>query len=72
LPAVVAQSSDTLVSAPPAANERRQAIWPFLVMPLVVLLVFYILHTIQQMPEQPPASAEAHSTSGAAAGIPER
>jgi len=25
-------------------NERRQAIWPWLLMPLVVLLVFYTLH----------------------------
>jgi len=25
-------------------NERRQAIWPWILMPLVVLLVAYMLH----------------------------
>jgi hypothetical protein len=69
---VVAQSSDTLISASPAANERRPAIWPFLVMPLVVLVVFCILHRLQQIPENPQSSAEAHSTSSAAASTAEQ
>jgi hypothetical protein len=29
-------------------NERRQAIWPWILMPLVVLLVFYTLQRFQQ------------------------
>ena len=28
-------------------NERRQAIWPWILMPLVVLLVFYTLQRFQ-------------------------
>ncbi len=28
-------------------NERRQAIWPWLLMPLVVLLVFYTLQSFR-------------------------
>lgn len=28
-------------------NERRQAIWPWITMPLVVLLVFYTLQRFQ-------------------------
>lgn len=29
-------------------NERRQAIWPWLLMPLVVLLVFYTLQSFRK------------------------
>jgi hypothetical protein len=28
-------------------NERRQAIWPWLLMPIVVLLVFYTLQSFR-------------------------
>lgn len=30
------------------ARERRPALWPYLVMPLMVLLVFYALHRVHQ------------------------
>lgn len=42
-----------------AASERRPAVWPWLVMPLIVLLVFYALHRVQHPPPQhaPPADA---------------
>ena len=30
-----------------AASDRRPAVWPWLVMPLIVLLVFYALHRLQ-------------------------
>ena len=30
-----------------AASDRRPAVWPWLVMPLIVLLVFYVLHRLQ-------------------------
>ena len=33
---------------PGVPRERRPALWPWLVMPLVVLLMFYVLHTVHQ------------------------
>jgi hypothetical protein len=42
----MAQSSDTLI--PAAHPERRPAIWPWLVMPLVALTIDYALHRLQQ------------------------
>ncbi|MBV8144141.1 MAG: hypothetical protein JO184_03955 [Gammaproteobacteria bacterium] len=33
-----------------AASDRRPAVWPWLVMPLIVLLVFYALHRVQHPP----------------------
>jgi len=33
------------------ARERRPAVWPWLLMPLVVLLVFYALLRLHQRPE---------------------
>jgi hypothetical protein len=47
-----------------AASDRRPAVWPWLVMPLIVLLVFYALHRVQHPPSaQVPADA-APDTSG--------
>ncbi|HEV3181477.1 MAG TPA: hypothetical protein VGY90_01560 [Steroidobacteraceae bacterium] len=49
-----------------AASDRRPAVWPWLVMPLIVLLVFYALHRVQHpprtagaLPSAAPASAES-------------
>jgi hypothetical protein len=49
-----------------AASERRPAVWPWLVMPLIVLLVFYALHRVQHpqrtagaLPAATPASVES-------------
>jgi sterol desaturase/sphingolipid hydroxylase (fatty acid hydroxylase superfamily) len=39
-----------------AASERRPAVWPWLVMPLIVLLVFYALHRVQHPPPAPEAA----------------
>ena len=39
-------------------TERRQAIWPWLLMPLVVLVVFY---TLQRFQDEAKRSAEAQS-----------
>jgi hypothetical protein len=36
-------------------RERRPAVWPWLVMPLVVLLAFYALRLVQQGPAPAPA-----------------
>jgi hypothetical protein len=51
------------------SNERRQAIWPWILMPLVVLLVAYMLHgfedsakTSAQTQTRSPASATGDST----------
>lgn len=47
------------------SRERRPAVWPWLVMPLIVLLVFYALfrmhHRSRQAPPvtQPPAASSA-------------
>lgn len=30
-----------------AASERRAAVWPWLVMPLIVLVVFWLLYRVQ-------------------------
>jgi hypothetical protein len=47
--AVVAHSSETMMPTSHDATERRPAIWPWLLMPLVVLMLFFTLkrfHTI--------------------------
>ena len=45
---VVAYSPETTMSTTRDTNERRQAIWPWLLMPLVVLLVFYTLQSFRK------------------------
>ena len=47
-------------------RERRPAVWPWLVMPLVVLIVFYVLYRMHESPGPlaPPAEAVP--------GVPER
>ena len=42
-----------------AASERRPGVWPWLVMPVIVLLVFYALHRVQHPPQKPSAVAPA-------------
>jgi len=44
-----------------AARERRPAIWPYLVMPLIVVLVFYALYRVHQQPRHEPAATPAAS-----------
>ena len=47
------------------ASERRPAIWPWLLMPMVVLMMFYTLkrfHTIS-----PPGDAEARTSASVTA-----
>ena len=41
-------------------NERRQAIWPWVLMPLVVLLVAYTLHDFHKTAEST-AQARTHA-----------
>jgi hypothetical protein len=33
-----------------AERERRTAIWPYLLMPLIVLVAFYALYKVHQRP----------------------
>ena len=40
-------------AAVPAARDRRPAVWPWLLMPLVVLLVFAALYRIHHRPGTP-------------------
>jgi hypothetical protein len=49
-------------------RERRPAVWPWLVMPLVVLLVFYALLRVHRQPgalavKQPAAAAQGAGAS---------
>jgi hypothetical protein len=55
------------MAASGSPRERRTAIWPYLVMPLIVLAAFYVLNRIHQGPGPlaPPAqSAPAGSGVG--------
>jgi hypothetical protein len=38
-------------------QERRPAIWPWLVMPLIVLVAFYVLWQVRQRPGPPVVTA---------------
>ena len=49
-------------------RERRPAVWPWLAMPLIVLLVFYALYRVHQQPGTSAATAQsppAHATTPA-------
>ena len=45
-----------------AASDRRPAVWPWLVMPVIVLLVFYALHRLQHLARTSAAPVGAVST----------
>lgn len=47
---MTAETPETLIQALP--TERRPAIWPWLVMPLITLLVFYWLYSLDQVSGQ--------------------
>jgi hypothetical protein len=53
-----------------AASDRRPAVWPWLVMPLIVLLVFYTLHRVQH--PRASAAVPAAATGSAAESIPQQ
>ena len=36
------------ISVPGHGSVRRSAIWPWLVMPLVILALFYVLHSVRR------------------------
>jgi hypothetical protein len=47
---VAAHTPETHIQAIP--GDRRPAIWPWLVMPLITLLVFYWLYSLDQVSGQ--------------------
>jgi hypothetical protein len=53
----VATHSETTMPTSNDANERRQAIWPWLLMPIVVLLVFWTLQRFQDSAKSAAAQA---------------
>ena len=55
------EPSDT--STTRVIGERRQALWPWLLMPLVALLLFFALYRVRHAP--PPASRDVPSMSPA-------
>jgi len=58
---VTAETPDSMIHALP--SDRRPAIWPWLVMPLITLLVFYWLYSLDQVSGQ----ASGWKTRGSAA-----
>jgi len=46
-------------------RERRAAIWPWLLMPAIVLLVFYALFRVHQSAKTPAVSDPAPASRGA-------
>ena len=49
-----------------AAAERRPAVWPWLLIPLVALTIFYVLHTAKEAPRRPAGAQHAESADSAA------
>ena len=47
------------------ARERRPAVWPWLIMPIVVLLVFYALFRVHQRPGSAPAAPDTQAATPA-------
>ena len=55
-------SSDPSPSTSASTAERRPAVWPWLLLPLVALTMFFALRTVKQAPERHathPDAAEA-------------
>lgn len=47
------------IRAAGAPRERRSALWPYLVMPLIVVVAFFALYRIHQRPHHEPAATPA-------------
>ena len=55
-----------------AARERRPAVWPWLVMPLIVLLVYFALLKVHRRPEPAPPDATTQPPAAAQSGTPQQ
>ena len=44
--------SDPSASASTSTAERRPAVWPWLLLPLVALTMFFALRTVKEAPER--------------------
>jgi hypothetical protein len=49
-------------------NERRQAIWPWILMPIVVLLVAYMLHGFEDSAKTSAAQTQSRSPASTTTG----
>jgi hypothetical protein len=45
-------TSDPSASASTSTAERRPAVWPWLLLPLVALTMFFALRTVKEAPER--------------------
>lgn len=43
-------------------NERRQAVWPWILMPVIVLIVFYTLQRFQDSAISAAQASQMHAT----------
>jgi len=54
------------------ARDRRPAVWPWLVMPLIVLLVYFALLKVHRRPEPAPADAPTQPPAAIQSGAPKQ
>ncbi|MEJ0036313.1 MAG: hypothetical protein WDO68_09535 [Gammaproteobacteria bacterium] len=52
-------SPDPSFSPSASATERRPAVWPWLLLPLVALTMFFFLRTVKQAPQRHAAHPDA-------------
>ncbi len=60
-------SPDPSLSTSVGTAERRPAVWPWLLLPLVALTMFFALRTVKQAPER----HAAHAADAAAEAAPD-
>jgi hypothetical protein len=71
---MTSDSPDSMVAAVPP--DRRPAIWPWIVMPLIALTAYYYLHRLNREANEqadlapPPRAALIHSEAGDQAAEP--
>ena len=57
-------TTDTQTTAPAAPADRRPAVWPWLLLPLVALTLFFVLKTAKDsLPASPAHHAQAPADS---------
>jgi hypothetical protein len=64
-------SPDPLTSTPGGSAERRPAVWPWLLLPLVTLALFFALRAVKKpVPPASPADVAAEPAPGGESGSP--